>query len=130
MTVPIEVKYYPERKSRVVKSISHYIAISTVNILRSYRDFAPLRFFGWLGFIPFFVGLVFLTFFIVHWIVTGRFSPYKFTGFAGVYFITMGVFFWALGLVADMLSRMLNNQEKILEHLKRQRFDKSRRDEK
>lgn len=123
ISVPVDVKYYPERKSRVVKSITHYIAVSTVSILRSYRDFAPLRFFGWLGFIPFIIGIAFLTFFIIHWVVAAKFSPYKFTGFAGVYFLTMGIIFWGLGLVADMLSRMLNNQEKILEHMKRQRFN-------
>lgn len=118
-SVPIEVKYYPERKSRVVKSILHYIAVSTISILRSYRDFAPLRFFGWLGFIPFLIGIGFLVFLLLHRIFTGEFSPYKFTGFVGVYFVTMGIIFWALGLVADMLSRMLNNQEKILERIKR-----------
>lgn len=122
LAVPVGVKYYPERKSRVVTSVLHFIAVSTVNILRSYRDFAPLRFFGWLGFIPFIVGFGFLAFLLIHWAVSGSFSPYKFTGFVGVYFLTMGIIFWALGLVADMLSRMLNNQEKILEHLKRERF--------
>ncbi len=123
-SLPIEVKYYPERKSRVVSSIGHYVAVSAVGILRSYRDFAPLRFFGWLGFIPFFIGIIFIGFFLLHWGVTGRFSPYKFIGFAGVYFITMGIMFWALGLVADMLSRMLNNQEKILEKLKQIKYPK------
>lgn len=118
-SLPVEVKYYPERKSRVVKSILHYITISAVSILRSYRDFVPLRFFGWLGFIPAVIGLIFLIFFLVHWAVTGHFSPYKFAGFAGVYFVSMGIVFWALGLVADMLSRMLNNQEKMLERIKR-----------
>lgn len=125
-SLPVKVRYYPERKSRVVKSIMHYIAISAVNILRSYRDFAPLRFFGWLGFVPSIIGIGFLVFFLVHWGVSGRFSPYKFTGFAGVYFLTMGIIFWALGLVADMLSRMLNNQEKILENIKRDRFENSK----
>lgn len=127
MAMPVDVKYYPERKSRVVKSIGHYIAVSTVSILRSYRDFAPLRFFGWLGFIPFLIGFGFIGFFLLHWAVAGKFSPYKFTGFAGVYFVTMAIIFWALGLVADMLSRMLNNQEKLLEHMKRQRFDRPRK---
>lgn len=124
MTIPLPVKYYPERKSRVVKSILHFIAVSGVSILRSYRDFAPLRFFGWLGFVPFIIGVGFLVFFLLHWAVAGQFSPYKFTGFAGVYFLTMGIIFWALGLVADMLSRMLSNQEKILENIKRDRYDR------
>ncbi len=118
-SVPVEVTYYKGRQSRVVKSIFHYVSVSAVSILRSYRDFAPLRFFGWLGFIPFIVGLGFLVFLLIHRIVSSQFSPYKFTGFVGIYLITLGIIFWALGLVADMLSRMLNNQEKILEATRR-----------
>ena len=124
VAVPVAVKYYPDRKSRVVTSIPKYVALSALNILRLYRDFAPLRFFGWFGFVPFMLGLICLVGFTGHWIATGSFSPYKFLGFAGAYFMTLAIFFWALGLVADMLSRMLNNQEKILELLKEERYKK------
>jgi glycosyltransferase involved in cell wall biosynthesis len=122
--IPINVKYFPERKSRVVKSIFGYVATSAVSILRAYRDFAPLRFFGWLGFIPFSVGLISTAIFLIHYLFTGHFSPYKFLGFSGVYFITLAIILWALGLVADMLSRMLNNQEKILAETKEIKYDK------
>ncbi|HET7529302.1 MAG TPA: glycosyltransferase family 2 protein [Candidatus Saccharimonadales bacterium] len=118
-SVPVDVKYFHERKSRVVGNILHYVAVSAVNILRSFRDFAPLRFFGWLGFIPVLLGLIALIIFFGHYFLRHQFSPFKFLGFAGVYLVTIGVIFWALGLVADMLSRMLNNQEKILERVKR-----------
>ncbi len=117
-TVPVDVKYFANRKSRVVKNILHFVAISAVNILRSYRDFAPLKFFGWLGTIPFIAGFISTVIFLIHWFVAGHPSPLKFLGFAGVYFLTLGIIFWGLGLVADMLSRMLNNQEKILSKLK------------
>lgn len=118
-TLPTEVKYYPGRKSRVVTSIFSYVAISALNILRSYRDFAPLRFFGWLGLMPFILGFISTVIFIGHWLATDSFSPFKFLGFAGMYFITLAIIIWSLGLVADMLSRMLNNQEKILEEVKK-----------
>lgn len=118
VSVPVDVRYDPTRKSRVVKNIFSYIATSGVSILRSYRDFAPLRFFGWLGFIPFLFSIATLGIFFGHYIVSQEFSPYKFLGFAGIYFLTLSILFWALGLVADMLSRMLNNQEKILEKIK------------
>lgn len=121
-TVPTLVKYYPGRKSRVVTSIPSYILSSAINILRSYRDFAPLRFFGWLGTLPMVIGIVSGGFFVAHWLVTGSFSPYKFAGFIGMYFVTLGIILWSLGLVADMLSRMLNNQEKIIEYSKKQAF--------
>lgn len=117
-TVPTLVKYYPGRKSRVVTSIPSYVLSSAINILRSYRDFAPLRFFGWLGTLPMVIGIISGIFFVGHWMITASFSPYKFTGFIAMYFITLGIILWSLGLVADMLSRMLNNQEKIIESLK------------
>lgn len=126
VALPVTIHYFPGRKSRVVTSIFKFIAQSGVNILRSYRDFAPLRFFGTLGLIPFVFGLLNLTFFFGHWLLTGNFSPYKFLGFSGIYFITMAFIFWALGLVADMLSRMLNNQEKIMEIVKEIRWDAER----
>ncbi len=121
-SVPVVVSYHKDRKSRVVKSILQYTAVSAMNILRSYRDFAPLRFFGWLGTIPFVLSVVALVIFFAHYIVRHEFSPYKFLGFAGVYLLTMAIVFWALGLVADMLSRVLSNQEKILEDVKRMKY--------
>lgn len=122
-TIPTKVTYFRGRKSRVVTSLLSYIGMSAINLLRSYRDFAPLRFFGWLGTVPFILGILALGYFFGHWIIKHTFSPIKFVGFTGVYFVTLAIFIWALGLVADMLSRMLNNQEKILENIKRDRFD-------
>lgn len=123
-SVPVKVTYFKGRKSRVVTSQLKFIAQSAVNILRSYRDFAPLRFFGWLGLVPFLIGLASTSFFIIHWLITDSFSPFKFLGFAGAYFITLAILIWALGLVADMLSRMLNNQEKNLELVKSIKYGK------
>ncbi len=126
--IPVKVTYFKDRKSRVVTSIFSYVASSAISILRSYRDFAPFRFFGWLGFLPFLIGTVCTLGFLGHWVATGSFSPYKFLGFGGIYFVTLAIVIWSLGLVADMLSRMLNNQEKILEHTKQIRWpDKEKR---
>lgn len=118
VAVPVVVKYYPGRKSRVVTSIPIYVATSAMNIMRSYRDFAPLRFFGWLGLTPFIIGLPCLIFISFHWLTTGELSPYKFVGFLGVYLISVSLVMWAIGLLADMQVRLLNNQEKMYESLK------------
>jgi glycosyltransferase involved in cell wall biosynthesis len=118
MAVPVVVKYYPGRKSRVVTSIPIYIATSAMNIMRSYRDFAPLRFFGWLGLVPSIIGVPCLLFISFHWLTTGELSPYKFVGFLGVYLVSLSLLMWAIGLLADMQVRLLNNQEKMYESLK------------
>lgn len=119
LALPVSVKYYPDRKSRVVTSIPAYVLTSGMNIIRAFRDFAPLRFFMMVGSVPFVIGLACLIFTGLHWLSTGAFSPYKFVAFLGVYLATLGVFFWALGMLADMLARVLNNQEKIYEEIRR-----------
>lgn len=121
-TIPTHVTYYKGRKSRVVKSLVSYIGISSLNILRAYRDFAPLRFFFSVGFIPFVLGLIGIIIAGWHWLTTGDISPYKAFGIAGLYFTTLGIFFWSLGLVADMLVRLQGTQEKTYEDVKRLRY--------
>lgn len=117
--LPVNVKYFKDRKSRVVTSVPRYIVISAINILRSFRDFAPLRFFIMLGAIPFIIGLGCLIFMLIYWITAGSFSPYKFVGFSGIYLVTIGMFLWSLGILADMQVRLLNNQERTYEELRR-----------
>ncbi len=118
-TVPVVVKYFKDRQSRVVTSVPLYMLTSGINILRAFRDFAPLRFFVLVGLVPLLIGLVCLVFMSIHWLMAGSLSPYKFVGFSGIYLVTLGLFFWALGLLADMNVRIINNQEKIFEELRR-----------
>lgn len=120
--IPVHVTYFPGRKSRVVTSIPGYIATSAINILRAYRDFAPLRFFGWLGGLPFVLGIISFVLLGIHWIRTDELSPYKFLGFVGIYLTTLGLILWVVGLLADMQVRLLNNQEKIYENVKAIKF--------
>jgi glycosyltransferase involved in cell wall biosynthesis len=121
--VPTTIKYYPGRKSRVVRSFWQFLFGSSINILRAYRDYAPLRFFGGLGGFLFFIGLACLVFTGIHWLLTSQITPYKFLGFIGLYFVTMALIVWTVGLVADMLDRMLGNQERIIERLKRLEYE-------
>jgi len=122
VSVPAKITYYEGRRSRVVKSFWGFIFVGAVNILRAYRDYAPLRFFGELGAALFIPGVILAGFAAVHWLATGSFSPYKAFGIVGLYLMTMSFFVWALGLVADMLDRSLGNQERIIEQLKKIRY--------
>ena len=119
MSMPVEVKYYPGRKSRVVTSFMSFLFGSALNITRAFRDQAPLTFFMLFGSIPFVIGLIFLIFTGIHWGTTGEIFPYTSFGIAGLYSFTLGIIIWIVGLVADMLDRVINNQEKLLELSKR-----------
>ncbi len=124
-TVPMEVKYYAGRKSRVVTSFLNFLFGSAFNILRAYRDFKPLNFFGGIAAAFFVIGLGGLIFTGQHWLRTGAFTPYKAVGLGGIYFATLGLIFGLIALLADMLKRTSNNQEKILELLKDIKYGRS-----
>lgn len=121
--VPIEVKYYEGRKSRVVRSFWQFLFGSALNIVRAFRDYAPFKFFGTLGAILFIPGLLMGIFVSIHWYNTGLISPYKAFGFLSLYLTTLGLFVWIIGLMADMLDRMLSNQEKIIEKIKKINYE-------
>lgn len=124
VSIPIEVRYFKGRKSRVVTNFGQFLFGSALNILRAFRDFAPLRFFTYMGLIPFTIGLLATGFVGLHWLDTGRTSPYQFIGLTGVYLLSLAIVIWIIGVVADMLDRVLNNQEKMIELEKRALYEK------
>jgi glycosyltransferase involved in cell wall biosynthesis len=123
-SVPVEVKYFPERESRVANSLIRYMLQTIKIILRVYRDYKPAQFFGILGLFPFTGGLFCSLFVFIHFLNTQAFTPYKAVGFIGIYLVTLGILFWIVGLLADMFVRMRLNQEQILYYEKKQLFDK------
>lgn len=112
--IPVSIKYFKGRKSRVVSSIFSFISISGFNIIRVFRDFAPLKFFGILSSIPGLIGFGLLIFMGVHWLQTESFSPYKYIGFGGLYMVTLAIIILLFGVLSDILGRIINNQEKNL----------------
>ena len=117
-SMPVHVTYFEGRKSRVVTNFWSFLINSALNILRAYRDFAPLRFFFWLGLGPFLLGGASAGFVAVHWLRTGRTSPYSSLGILGAYLFSLGLIVFVVGLLADMLGRSARNQEKLLREAK------------
>jgi len=100
--VPIRTR--KTRKSRLFKSPFDYAFKAWLNIFRIYRDFAPLRFFGRIGFVFIFLGFL-LGFFIV--------SRILILGDAGgiprvvlsMLLIVSGIQILLFGFLADMLRK-------------------------
>ena len=120
--VPTEVKYFPERKSRVAGSIINYTYRSLLIILRSFRDYRPLRFFGGMGLIIFGIGGGLDIWLLIHFFRYGTFSPYKSIGFLGGLLNILGILTIIMALLADMLDRIRLNQEKILYFEKKRQY--------
>lgn len=121
--IPVEVKYFPERKSRVAGNVMEYMFQTAKIVFRAYRDYNPLKFFGNLGLAPFLISLALGIFVIVHYSTTGAFSPYIFVAFSAVYLFTLGVLLWVVGILADMFVRIRLNQEQLLYMDKKNRFE-------
>lgn len=120
--VSTQIIYYEGRKSRVVKNFWQFLFGSALNILRAFRDYAPLKFFGFTGLIVFIPGVIMGGITLIHWLASGSVRPFITIGFIGLYLISAAFLIWALGMVADMLDRMLSNQEKILERIKKDNY--------
>lgn len=122
-TVPVNVTYFPDRKSRVAGSILKYMFQTAKIIFRAYRDYNPLKFFGLLGLIPFVISILAGLFVLIHYFTTGAFSPYIFVAFAAVYLFTFAILLWIVGILADMFIRIRLNQEQLLYAEKKRRYD-------
>jgi glycosyltransferase involved in cell wall biosynthesis len=121
---PTEVKYFPDRKSRVAGSIPHYAVQTSKIILRVLLDYRPIRVFGTFGSLCMAIGIGFEFFLMTHYVLFGSFTPYKSAGFIGLGFIIFGLLILVIALVADMLNRLRINQDKLLYQLKRNRYEK------
>jgi glycosyltransferase involved in cell wall biosynthesis len=111
---PIEVKYFPERKSRIASNLFKYTFNMSKIIFRSMLDYRPLFFFGNIGFLCLVIAFFFVSWMLGYYFLNGAFTPYKSFGFIGLGFGIFGLLILFIGLVADMLNRIRLNQDKIL----------------
>jgi glycosyltransferase involved in cell wall biosynthesis len=114
-------------RSRVAGSLVNYGARAATILLRAYRDYRPLRFFGLLAFVMFAGALALSVFFFGHYVRTGKFSPNLWAGLSAGFLVILAALTCLTGVLADMLDRIRLNQEQLLYQQKRDRFEARRR---
>lgn len=117
--IPISVRYFPERKSRVAKNLWSYGANAGAIIFRTVLDHHAMRYFGTLAAVSLIIGTACEVFLAGFYLINHAFTPYKFVGFVGLGFAIFGLLVFLIGLVADMLNRLQRNQERTLYEIKR-----------
>lgn len=122
VALPITVKYFPDRKSRVVKSILNYAMNSGNIILRTYRDYRPMRFFLNIALLWGIVGILTGGFSLIRFFLMGAFSPYISIAFIAAFSGAFSIIFIIVALIADMYSRLNHNQERIIYMMKKERM--------
>jgi len=101
-------------ESRVASSLWRYAVNSAKIVFRTFRDYKPLRFFGFVSAALFLVALLLGGFFFIRYFMTGRFSGHLWAGFVAGFCLTQSTLFFATGLLADMFDRIRRNQEKLV----------------
>lgn len=107
------------RPSRLVKSNFSYVVRSLFTILRIFIVYKPLRFFLWLGSLPFGLGIITLMRWLLFFL-EGYDKPRIPTLILGTILILVGFQLWIFGLVADLLSVNRKVMEEVQFRLRRQ----------
>lgn len=120
LEVPVKIRGVRQfGKSRVASNLFSYAYRTLKIIVKSYRDYQPFKLFGLFGFLWMLIGAGFFVFLLTHYLQVKEFTPYKWTGFAGAFFLLMGFIFYLLGFILEMFTRMRLNQEMMLFQIRR-----------
>ena len=120
--VPVSVKYFPGRKSKISGSLWEYGKSSIAIIARTTRDVQPLKFFGIPAVILFLSGAALGTFMFIRYVILHQTSPYKTLIDVALGLMMIGILLFFLALIADMLKEFRHNQERIIYLLRKQKY--------
>ena len=117
-------------QSRVASNLWHYGSKTLKIILRTYLDYWPIRFFGWIS-APFLVaGFSLLCFLVGYRLMAGKFTPHIWAGFTGTALFAFGFIVLIAGLLGQMLQRIRLNQEMLLYYQRRSTYRQGESEEK
>ncbi|MCL6434062.1 MAG: glycosyltransferase family 2 protein [Leptolyngbyaceae cyanobacterium HOT.MB2.61] len=122
-SVPIRTNGYL-RPSRLVKSIPAYIRRSILTILRIFMTYKPLKFFFFLGSIPFTLGTLLGVRWLVLFFMEGTLRARVPSLVLAAILILIGFQLWIFGLVADLMSVNRRILEDIQLRLRRAEVEK------
>jgi glycosyltransferase involved in cell wall biosynthesis len=122
--IPVEVKYFHGRKSRVVRSVYKYVNNSFKIILKAIRDVRPMKFFGIPGLFLIFASLVSFTFFLYLYFQEFKITPFRNYIILAIVLFLVGLQFLVFALIADMIktSRKLTEDQMYL--FKKEKYKK------
>ncbi len=124
--IPVEVNYFSDRQSKVVRSIGKFVFQSFLIIIRTIRDARPLFFFGIpaavLIILSIISGIIFLNFYIQS---EFKVSPYRNWLLLSITFFLIGIQLLIFALIADMIKSSRRVTEEQLYLFKKEKYNKS-----
>jgi glycosyltransferase involved in cell wall biosynthesis len=118
--VPVRVRGVREfGTSRVAGNLFRYAWRAAAIILKTYRDYRPLRFFGYMSAGLLCLATGFLGFAISVKLRTGVFTPHKWAAVLAMGLAVTAVAVFLVGMVAEMLDRIRVAQDELLFRVRR-----------
>ena len=123
--IPVEVSYFADRKSRIVRFIGKYVSDSAKIILKAIRDVRPMKFFGVPGLFLIIISFILFGVFFFLYIQEFKITPYRNYLFLGIPLFLVGLQFLVFALIADMIKTNRNLTEEQMYLMKKEKYKKN-----
>jgi len=110
-------------KSKVVSNVFSYGLRALTIIVRSARDYQPLKFFGSAALFLISVGTIIGLALFIRLLLIHQVSPYMYAVYLALVFVIVGFLLLVLALIADMSDRQRRLNEEILYRLKKKQLE-------
>lgn len=123
--VPVQVTYFADRKSKIVKSVYSFVNNSARIILKAVRDVRPMKFFGFPGLILITIATIgFLTFLVQYFSSGFKVTPYLNYLLSSSILFIIGIQLLIFAFIADMIKSNRKLTEDLMYQLKKERYQK------
>jgi glycosyltransferase involved in cell wall biosynthesis len=122
--VPITVRYFENRQSRIVKNVFSFINNSAKIIIKAIRDVRPMKFFGIPGLILIILAGIVFGIFLSFYLPNFKITPYANYLILAITLFFIGLQFFVFALIADMIkgNRKLTEDQMYL--FKKEKYKK------
>jgi hypothetical protein len=122
--VPILFRKRKGGKSRLIHNIFSYAIRAGTTMIRTYRDYEPLKTFMYIGGFFLLLGAATGTVVLYHYFTTGIVTGRLPMALLSVLFLILGFQSILIGILADMLMSQKRVQDEVLYRLKKMEYDK------
>ncbi len=122
MWIPVQVTYFADRKSKIVKSVYSFVNNSARIILKAVRDVRPLKFFGIPGLVLIAISIGLFGAFLANYFQDFKITPYRNYLLSSLATFVIGLQFFVFALIADMIKTNRRLTEDMIYLFKKDKY--------
>ncbi len=120
--VPVNVQYFDNRQSRIVKSVWKFVSNSAKIIIKAVRDVRPMKFFGIPGIVLMLLSFIVFSVFLHSYFLTLKITPYYNYLLMSIVLFFIGLQFLVFALIADMIKTNRQLTEETMYRMRKQKY--------